>query len=126
MPDYPEAFDRMLAAWNETDREKIRDYLDAALTPDVHFVDPTVDIKGIEAFETMIHGVQARIPNAVYSRISDVDNHHNLYRYHWAIHRNGEMLVQGFDVAATDDDGRISMVLGFFGNLPIQDGNQII
>jgi hypothetical protein len=120
MNNYPDAFDQMLAAWNEPDPAKIRGHLEAALNNDVRFVDPTIDIVGIDDFESMVHDVQARIPGAVYSRISKVDAHHNVYRYHWAIHSQGKLLVQGFDVIEAKND-KISKVIGFFGDLALND-----
>jgi hypothetical protein len=47
-----------------------------------------------------------------------VDTHHQLYRYAWAIHQNGKLVLPGFDVAEVDDSGRVTRVLGFFGPLP--------
>ncbi|GAA6140146.1 nuclear transport factor 2 family protein [Arenicella sp. 4NH20-0111] len=118
MPNYPDSFDRMLDAWNEQDPTRIRAHLEAALTSDVYFADPTIVLTGIDDFEKMVHEVQGRIPGAVYSRTSRVDTHHDLYRYHWAIHVNGEQIVQGFDVVE-ERKGKVARVLGFFGDLPI-------
>lgn len=119
MTKYPAAFDRMLDAWNEKEQPKIRDHLEAALTPDVHFVDPTIDIKGIDAFEKMVRDVQTRLPGARYSRISEVDSHHNLFRYHWAIYVGDSLTVQGFDVVESSNN-KVARVLGFFNDLPIK------
>lgn len=118
MPDYPASFDHMLAAWNEPDSKKVRSHLDEALAADIHFVDPTIDLTGIDDFEAMVHKVQKGIPGATYARSSGVDSHHNLYRYHWEIHLDGELQVDGFDVASTDENGMVNMVLGFFGPVP--------
>lgn len=117
MSDVPQSFDHMLAAWNEPDPTKVRGHLDRALTPAVHFVDPSVDIVGIDAFEANVHHVHEQLPGAVYSRVSDVDSHHRHHRYHWAIHRDGELLLAGFDVTITDEAGRVEKVIGFFGPL---------
>jgi len=117
MSNYPDAFDRMLDAWNEKESSKVRSHLEASLTEDVYFCDPTIELTGIDAFETMVYEVQAKIPGAIYSRTSKVDSHHNLYRYHWAIHSGSEQIIQGFDVVE-ERDGKVSKVLGFFGDLP--------
>ncbi|MEM1264383.1 MAG: hypothetical protein AAGH76_18430, partial [Pseudomonadota bacterium] len=91
MPGYPEAFDHMLAAWNESDSSLVRSHLDKALTSDVRFVDPTIDVTGIDGFEANVHDVHAKNPGFVYSRTSDVDSQHGFHRYHWAIHtKDGE------------------------------------
>jgi len=118
MSSHPETFDHMLAAWNESDPVRIRQLLERALDPGIRFVDPSVDVTGIDGFEANVHEVQARIPGAVYSRTSGVDSHHRFYRYTWAIHRDGELLMPGYDVAETAEDGRVRCVMGFFGPLP--------
>jgi len=118
MSDYPASFDHMLAAWNGSDPSSVREHLEKALTKDVHFLDPSIDVTGIDGFEANVHEVHARLPGAAYSRTSGVDAHHHLYRYAWAIHQNGELLLPGFDVVETDPSGRIARVLGFFGPLP--------
>jgi hypothetical protein len=117
MQNYPDSFDHMLAAWNESDPAAVRQHLEAALSPAIRFVDPSIDLTGIDAFEANVHAVQARIPGAVYSRTSEVDSQHNFHRYYWAIHQNGELVLPGFDVAETDTNGRVVCVIGFFGPL---------
>ena len=118
MSDYPESFDHMLAAWNESDPGKVRDHLERALAPDVRFVDPSIDVTGIDGFERNVHEVHERLPGASYARTSGVDAHHGFYRYAWAILRDGEVLLPGFDVVETTPDGRVACVMGFFGPLP--------
>lgn len=118
MANYPEALDHMLNAWNEPDAARVRGHLDKALAANVRFVDPTIDVSGIDGFEQNVHEVRSRIPGAVYSRSSAVDSQHNFHRYHWAIHLEGELLVAGFDVAETDANGKVACVIGFFGELP--------
>ena len=96
MTDVPDSLDQMLAAWNETDPGEVRAHLDRALTPQVRFVDPSVDIVGVEAFEANIHHVHEQLPGATYSRTSEIDHHHNHHRYHWAIHSGGELVSGRF------------------------------
>lgn len=69
----------------------------------------------------MVDQVQAQIPGAVYSRASELDVQNNFYRYHWAIHLNGELIMPGFDVTEVNDAGKIVKVIGFFGRLERQD-----
>lgn len=118
----PASFDHMLAAWNEPDPARVRGHLELALAADVHFVDPSIDLVGIDAFEANVHHVRQQLPGAVYSRTSDVDEHHGHHRYHWAIHSDGELLLAGFDVTVTDDQDRVTKVIGFFGPLETSDG----
>lgn len=102
MAKHPRALDDMLAAWNESDSSRVREHLERALSPNVRFVDPSVDVAGTVGFEANVHDVKANIPGAVYSRVSGVDSQHNFHRYHWAIHQNNELLLSGFDVTETD------------------------
>jgi hypothetical protein len=118
MSSHPETLDHMLAAWNESDPVKIRSLLERALDPAIRFVDPSIDVTGIDGFEANVHEVQARIPGAVYSRTSGVDSHNRFYRYTWAIHRDGALLIPGFDVTEITEDERVRCVMGFFGPLP--------
>jgi hypothetical protein len=115
MPDYPESLDYMLAAWNQPEPSLVRGLLEQALAPGVRFVDPSIDLIGIDNFEANVHEVQSKLPGANYSRTSSVDSQHGFHRYHWAIHQNGELIVPGFDVTETDDSGRVVLVIGFFG-----------
>ena len=118
MTSYPEALDHMLAAWNETDPVKVRNYLEKALDPSVRFVDPSINIVGIDDFEQNVHDVKLKMPSAIYSRVSGVDSQHNYHRYHWAIHQQGQLLLSGFDVTSTDEKGKVTCVIGFFGEVP--------
>jgi hypothetical protein len=115
MPDYPESLDHMLAAWNQTEPSLVRGHLERAVAPGIRFVDPSIDLIGIDHFEANVHEVQAKLPGAAYSRTSSVDSQHGFHRYHWAIHQNGELIVPGFDVTETDESGRVVLVIGFFG-----------
>ena len=118
MTTIPPAFDHMLAAWNERDPAKIRSHLEQALAPEIHFVDPSIETRGLDEFEANVRDFRSRLPDARCSRASGVDAHHDLYRYAWEIHRGDELLLAGFDVARVDAAGRVVQVLGFFGPLP--------
>ena len=117
MADHPPALEHMMAAWNEPDPDKVRGHLEKALAPEVRFVDPSIDVRGIDGFEANVHEVKASIPGAVYARASKVDSQHNFHRYHWTIHQDGKLLLPGFDVTQTNEDGMVVCVMGFFGEL---------
>ena len=84
----------------------------------MHFIDPSIETRGLDEFEANVHEVHARTPGAEYLRSSGVDGHNGLYRYHWEIRRGGELLLPGFDVTEVDAEGRVLRVLGFFGPIP--------
>lgn len=117
MAEIPESLEHMLAAWNEPEPSRVRGHLDQALATDVRFVDPSIDVTGIDGFEENVHEVKRRLPGATYSRTSGVDSQHGFHRYEWAIHRDDELVLTGFDVTQTDETGRVVLVIGFFGPL---------
>ncbi|MEO1594090.1 MAG: nuclear transport factor 2 family protein [Pseudomonadota bacterium] len=117
MSDHPEALDHMMAAWNERDQDQIRGHLDRALSADIRFVDPSIDLTGIDAFEANVRKVQSQVPGAEYLRVSPVDSQNGFHRYHWAIRHAGKTVLEGFDVTHTDDNGLVTLVIGFFGGL---------
>ena len=118
MSDYPMSLDHMLAAWNEPEPSLVRGHLEQALAPGIRFVDPSIDVTGINGFEANVHEVHAKLPGAVYSRTSGLNSQHRFHRYHWAIHQDGKLIVPGFDVTETDESGRVILVIGFFGPVP--------
>ena len=115
---YPPAFDHMLAAWNERDPKQIRQHLEQGLAPDVRFIDPSIETHGIDEFEANVREFRQRLPEAVCSRVSGVDSHHRLHRYHWQIHAGDKLLVDGFDVVEVNEDDKVLRVEGFFGPVP--------
>ena len=117
MSDHPESLYHMLAAWNEREQDQIRAHLERALSPEGRFVDPSIDLTGIDAFEANVRKVQSQVPGAEYLRVSPVDSQNGFHRYHWAIRHDGKTVLEGFDVTHTDDDGRVTLVIGFFGPL---------
>lgn len=108
----------LLAAWNEADSAKVRIHLENALGVNIRFVDSSIDVSGIDGFEENVHEVKLKIPRAVYSRTSGVDSQHGFHRYHWAIHQDGKLLIDGFDVTQIDEQGKVACVIGFFGKIP--------
>lgn len=116
------AFDEMLAAWNERDLDRIRGHLDAALTDDVEFCDPQHHVTGRDAFEKMVRDFRTNLPDARCERASGIDSHHDRHRYAWNVYDGDKLVVPGFDVVQTADDGRVARVDGFFGPLPPRDG----
>jgi hypothetical protein len=115
----PETFALFLAGWNEWDAEKRRALFEQAVSPDVEFTDPLHALSGIEAFLAMVADFQASRPGAVTVRTSEINLHHNVARYHWAIMINGQKLIDGFDAVQLDEQQRFRRISGFFGLLPI-------
>ncbi len=122
MEAYLQSLDKMLATWNTPDASEVRALVDASMEHNVHFVDPNHNIIGRYAFVDMVGAVQKLIPGAVYARASEVDFQNNHCRYHWAISKDGQSLMKGFDVTEVNDAGKIVKVIGFFGELDRTEG----
>src|SRR3954470_5714400 len=86
---------------------------------DARYVDPLAVADGREAIASMIGAVQQQFPGLRFRLAGPVDGHHNQARFGWELGpAGGEAPIVGFDVAVTDDDGRISTVLGFLDKVP--------
>lgn len=122
MNEVPEAFTDMLAAWNETDPEKIRAHIDSCLAETITFADPTNVTNGRDAFEQMVREFRKNFPAGRCVRTSGIDWHHNRYRYTWSVFNGEELVVSGLDVVELDGHGMVVRVDGFFGPFPPLEG----
>jgi hypothetical protein len=110
---------RYLAVWNETDPSARRAAIDELWADDATYVDPMVVAEGREAIEATVAAVQGQFPGFTFTLLGDVDAHHNLARFRWALGPAGvEPPVVGFDVAVLTDDGRLHHVHGFLDQVP--------
>ncbi len=118
MSDVPAVLQTYFQMWNERDLDRAFELLTASVTDDVLFVDPRDFHVGRAAMERNVERFNRELPTARITFASGVDGHHNRYRYAWHIHRDDELLLEGFDVSTLSPDGRIERVDGFFGPLP--------
>ncbi len=116
-----ENLEKMMLIWNSSDAAEIERLTKEALEHNAHFVDPTHNIIGHDAFIAMVHRTHKRIPGATYSHASEIDMQNNFCRYHWKIDLDGKRLMDGFDVTEINDAGRVVKVMGFFGLLERND-----
>lgn len=109
-----------LAAWNATDAAARRESIAAAFTPDVRYVDPLADVRGVAELDALVAGVQQRFPGMVFTLLGEPDAHHDVVRFTWGLGPDGaaEPPIVGFDVARLAADGRIAEVHGFLDRVP--------
>jgi hypothetical protein len=106
--------DRYIAAWNEADAERRAALIDAALGADLWYRDPMLEADGREAFNAVLGAVQEQLPGHVLTRTSDVDAHHDVVRFSWALGVPGQPpTFAGIDVAKLDADGKLHRIVGF-------------
>ncbi|WP_244927977.1 nuclear transport factor 2 family protein [Nocardioides sp. W7] len=112
-----------LNTWNETDPEARRSLIEEHWSAEPLYVDPLVVARGRDQLEATIEAVQTQFPGFVFSRVGDVDAHHDQARFRWGLgpvdaDPQAEPLVIGFDVVVVDPDGRIDSVHGFLDKVP--------
>jgi hypothetical protein len=119
MTEYAKIAQRYIDAWNQTDAAARRAAVDQLYTEDARYVDPLAVAEGREAIASMIGAAQEQFPGFVFTLAGPVDGHHNQARFGWELGPAGAPApIVGFDVAVTDDDGRIRTVLGFLDKVP--------
>jgi len=119
MTTYEDLADRYIAAWNETDPAARLAAVTELFTADARYVDPVADAQGHDALAASIGAVQARFPGFRFRLAGPVDGHHDQARFTWELGPEGvEAPIAGFDVAVTDDGGRIRSVHGFLDRVP--------
>ena len=114
-----ELIKRYIASWNETDPGFRASLLGALWTADGSYTDPLAEAHGREEIGAVIAAAQAQFPGLRFTLTGPVDAHHRQARFTWGLGPDGgEPLVEGFDVAVTDGDGRLTSVLGFLDKVP--------
>jgi SnoaL-like domain len=111
--------EQYIATWNETDPALRRTLLDGLWAENASYIDPLAEANGRDQIDAVIAAAQAQFPGLRFTLIGPVDAHHRQARFAWGLGPDGgEPLVEGFDVAVTDDDGRLTSVLGFLDKVP--------
>lgn len=111
--------DAHLAAYGEADADRRARMVQRLWAVDGRLVDPPIDGRGHDGIGAVFGAVQSRYPGHTFRRSTGVDAHHGIARYGWEmIGADGAVALAGMDVAVLDEDGRLSRVAGFFGDLP--------
>ena len=119
MTDISTTIDDYIAAWNEGDESRRRELVSRTFADDATYVDPLVSSEGTDGIATMIGAVQQQFPGFRFRLAGPVDGHHNQARFGWELGPDGAPApIVGFDVAVSDDSGRIQTVLGFLDKVP--------
>lgn len=106
--------DTYLSAWNETDAVKRRELISKSLAADLWYRDPMLEADGNEAFDAVIAAVQSQMPGHEISRTSEIDHHHDVVRFNWALGVPGEApTFSGVDLCKYDTDGKLTHIVGF-------------
>jgi hypothetical protein len=119
MTTYDTVAKRYIDAWNLTDPDARRAAVAELFADDARYIDPLAVAEGKEAITATIGAVQQQFPGFEFRLAGPVDGHHNQARFGWELGPAGQPApIVGFDVAVTDDDGRIRSVFGFLDKVP--------
>jgi hypothetical protein len=119
MNDFAAVAERYIAMWNETDGAARRGIVDELWAEDARYVDPMVEIAGRAAIDATVAAVQRQFAGLTFRLAGQVDAHHRQARFGWELGPAGDdALVVGFDVAEQDEEGRLTLVIGFLDKVP--------
>lgn len=117
-PDLATTIDTYLAGYCEPDPALRAEKIAAAWDPDGELLDPPFEGQGHDGIAAMVDVVLEHFAEHHFVRTTAVDAHHDMARYGWAlIAPDGTASVTGTDVAQVGADGRLTRVVGFFGDL---------
>lgn len=111
--------DRYCDAWSTTDAAVRERMLRETCTDAVIYVDPKRYANSLSALSALIgHASEAR-PGVKVVRTTDVQEHHGLARFGWALQLpDGSLQGGGIDVVDLDPTtSRLTRIVGFFGSL---------
>lgn len=104
-------------AWNEPNLDRVRGHLASAVTEDVEWNDPRDSFTGLDQLEAGIRKFRTSKPGYGFVIASEVDHHHDRYRYRWDMISRGRILMEGLDIVTINASvGLICRVDGFFGH----------
>jgi hypothetical protein len=114
--------DTHLAGYCEPDPGARRRLLDQVWAPEAALIDPPLEGVGVAAIAGLVDAVLAHYPAHRFVRTTEVDAHHDFVRYGWELRApDGVAAVSGLDFAELDATGRITRIVGFFGDLVPDD-----
>lgn len=119
MADFEQVAERYIAAWNETNPTARRALIEEIWSESGRYIDPLADVTGHDQIDAVIAAAQEQFAGMTFRLGGRVDAHHDQARFTWELGPDGaESLVEGFDVAKRDGDGRLELVLGFLDKVP--------
>jgi SnoaL-like domain len=122
MNDLSTTLDAYLAMWNERDLASRATLIETAWSADCRYVDPQFEAEGHAGLSTMVTAAQIRFPGHDLRLASGIDTHHDEVRLAWeVVAPDGSSALKGIDIGSLGPDGRLTSVVGFFGELPARE-----
>lgn len=117
--DVTATIDAYLASLDEADDAKRAELVARSWAEDGRYTDPLQELNGHAELASVQGLVQQTYPGASFRRTSGIDVHHESLRFAWDLtNPDGSLVVAGIDVGTVGPDGRLTSIVGFFGDLP--------
>jgi SnoaL-like domain len=115
MPDISTVIHTYIAAWNEADPARRREFVRTTFADDATYLDPLMAGEGHEGIDAMIAGAQQQFPGHRFELSMGPDAHNDRVRFAWSLVGvdGGGPVAGGVDFATVADDGRLRAVTGF-------------
>lgn len=113
------AVEKYFTMWNEHDPDVRRSVIGKLWTDDAVSVDPMSSVKGHDAIDAMVAGIQQNMPPHRFELVGDIAAHADRILYYWQmIGEDSAVMVAGLDAVRLTDDGRFADLAGFFQPTP--------
>ena len=104
-------------AWTERDPAKRMQHLEIAWAEDGRYVDPNGDVTGRAGLAEYMDAFHAQAKGSKIVVTSKPNPHHKMVHFTWAMKAPGGIaLLKGHDFGTLGPDGRITQLVGFFGD----------
>jgi hypothetical protein len=108
--------DDYFVAWNSTDPAVRSATIAAVYAAEARVCDPLVDVAGHDQLAGLFTQFHETYPGSSFRQRGAIDAHHQLLRWGWEmVDADGNVTLDGLDVALLDADAKLSFVAGFFG-----------
>ncbi len=106
-----------MSAWNEPDAARRAAIIEKCWSESATYTDPMSDVTGRDGLSALIAGFQQQMPGAGITFTSGIDEHHGRIRFGWKL-TDAPTPMEGIDVGRIGSDGRLEMIIGFWGANP--------
>ena len=103
------------SAWNESEREAIREKIDQCWSVEATYTDKLTDtITGREAITNLIISSYNQMGPRTFKVLAEPATHHRSGRFRWLVTRPEGYPAEGMDYFEFDEQNRITRIVGFF------------
>jgi hypothetical protein len=109
----------MLAVFLTDDRERLR-RMHEQVADDFVYISPAAVVDGAEGLSDAFGHYRHESQHNSLHRTTDVDLHHNYFRYAWRREQDGRITMEGWSFGWVNPDGKLQRIVSFDGLFPGQ------